>query len=505
MTDPYSHAFNDDTERQVLAVILMGRDPDAWPIFTEACRSPAVFWIRNHRLIGLVLFQLAKADEKPALQGVLHLAGQITYAEAMANLKTVGAVDPIPPLPVEHEIAYGDSLLAGIGGIAAVTDLATGRGYFRDLPKNCQALAAYHRQRRLIALATTAADDLAAVGGTDRAPIIAERLASSAAEIVGSSQQCFTLADAATSVLATHDALAKQGADERFGWWGIQTLDRHLRLAPGSLVTLAAGPGCGKTSLALHVAASTWNQCGPSSVGIVSLEMTGDELAAIQIAREIGSTREAVERGRLSFIQREAAEKVRVQFQGDNVFLKATTKGCTVDDVASWARRRHQMSSGRLTLIVIDYLQLLDKTNQRQTDYDMLREATRGLKRIAMELRVCVLVLCQINREGRKADRDKTGKVKVSPEPRMEDLQGSGSIEQDSNAVVLLWSEGNPHEATIPVRCKIAKNRAGRLAECELEFARAEGQRFSEYTGHKNTKMASDPTDDEDHFGKAAV
>ncbi len=119
-----------------------------------------------------------------------------------------------------------------------------------------------------------------------------------------------------------------------------------------------------------------------------------------------------------------------------------------------------------------------------------------------MDCRVCVLLLSQLNRDGRKANRNKVGVVGVAPEPRLEDLRGSGSIEQDSNAVVLLWPKSQTIAPSIQILCHIAKNRGGQMAKTELTFARADGQKFADCKtyGKAQRPFPGDVDESEDRF-----
>jgi replicative DNA helicase len=119
---------------------------------------------------------------------------------------------------------------------------------------------------------------------------------------------------------------------------------------------------------------------------------------------------------------------------------------------------------------VIDYLQLLHSTNRRSQDnrQQEIADISSGIKALAKELRVPVIVLAQLNRE---LEKDKSRK------PRMSDLRESGAIEQDADLVGLLYKpdagdeEDAPAEADgVPVNLLIAKQRNGPTGDVNLTF-----------------------------------
>ena len=101
--------------------------------------------------------------------------------------------------------------------------------------------------------------------------------------------------------------------------------------------------------------------------------------------------------------------------------------------------KRHQPEHSNLGLVVVDYLQLLRTARRDVSDYERISEISRMLKLIAMELKVPVLALSQMSR-----DNDKAAKPRP---PRLSDLRGSGSIEQDADAVFFLHREAEMDDA----------------------------------------------------------
>lgn len=213
--------------------------------------------------------------------------------------------------------------------------------------------------------------------------------------------------------------------------------DRASRkLRAGELCVLAGRPGDGKSALALQFATACV-KAGQTAL-LFSLEMSEAEVLA-----------------------RLAVQSARSDKQGDTVpeLDRIARQAYSIHDVRSAhtvaqieSRARLTAATGRLGLIIIDYLQLIAppadlKGANREQQVSAL---SRRFKLLAGELRCPVLLLSQLNRSSEKEDR----------EPRLSDLRESGAIEQDADAVWLLHRD-NPTDAgnTVAVKLIQAKRR----------------------------------------------
>ena len=142
----------------------------------------------------------------------------------------------------------------------------------------------------------------------------------------------------------------------------------------------------------------------------------------------------------------------------------------TVMQIRSKSRRLK--SEGRLGMIVIDYLQLMNGNPRASSREQQISEMSRGLKALAKELDVPVIALSQLSREPEK----RSGRQK---RPQLSDLRESGAIEQDADVVMMLWAD---QQKTNVVHCKIAKQRNGPVGTRTL-LARPDVQRFENYAG----------------------
>jgi replicative DNA helicase len=151
------------------------------------------------------------------------------------------------------------------------------------------------------------------------------------------------------------------------------------------------------------------------------------------------------------------------------LFIDATA-GLSILQLRARARRMAQQHG--IKLFVIDYLQLLHSTTRRSQEnrQQEIAEISSGIKALAKELNVPVIVLAQLNRE---LEKDKSRK------PRLSDLRESGSIEQDADLVGLLYkpNSGDEEEGATPeesegqaVNLLIAKQRNGPTGDVNLTF-----------------------------------
>lgn len=232
---------------------------------------------------------------------------------------------------------------------------------------------------------------------------------------------------------------------------GIAPLDRLLAggLKAGKVYGIAARPSVGKSSAArtilLHLALA-----GVHTL-LLSQEMDADELADALVAeagRVDGAVLQSGQFGEDDFGRiAEAADKLRrLPFYIDD------QGGLTLAQVRSKAR-----AIKGLQVLAIDYLQLMVSTAKGKSTNDELAEITRGLKALALELRIPIVVLSQLNREVEK---------RVDKEPQLADLRDSGAIEQDLDVAVMLWTVKDEDESRL-IGWKVAKqrgNRKGRFA-----------------------------------------
>jgi replicative DNA helicase len=238
----------------------------------------------------------------------------------------------------------------------------------------------------------------------------------------------------------------------------------------GEMIVIAARPSMGKTSLAMNIAEHVAIDL-KLPVGVFSLEMSADSLvlrmlcsrARINLRRLRGGILSQQDFGQLTF----GAGKMA----GAPLFIDDTA-GLSILQLRAKARRMHQQQG--IKLFVIDYLQLLRSTAKKAENRQQeIADISSGIKALAKELKVPIIVLAQLNRE-----LEKRG---PGEKPKLSDLRESGSIEQDADLVGLLYrpkmgkeDEEDPGEQpnydAVPVNLLIAKQRNGPTGDVHLTF-----------------------------------
>ncbi len=194
------------------------------------------------------------------------------------------------------------------------------------------------------------------------------------------------------------------------------------------LIILAARPSVGKTALALNIAEYVSMKLS-QPVLYVSLEMSAIELAErllctvsrVNSHRLRGGTLTPSDRNQLV----NAANKISsIPLSIDD----SPTR--TVTQIAAAARRLKRRQKGRLGLLVIDYLQLIEPDNAKDPRQEQVAKITRRLKGLAREMNIPVMCLAQLNRQPDEG--------RGSHEPKLSHLRESGAIEQDADVVMFV-------------------------------------------------------------------
>ena len=269
---------------------------------------------------------------------------------------------------------------------------------------------------------------------------------------------------------------------------GFPTLDnKTLGLQDGALLILAARPGVGKSVFALNLARNVCelNKNAKASVALFSLEMPATQLVERLLAASSGVSLSDLKVGNFDSTYSTAYNNSCEELKNLNLYFDDTSN-ITVSAIRAKCRK-HKLEHG-LDLVVIDYLQLIDseKGSERLSTQEKVSRITRSLKLMARELSIPVVALSQLSRELEKRE-DKR--------PLLSDLRDSGSIEQDADIVMFLYSDELYNKQTKLkgiIELLVAKNRSGSPATnpgIMLSFNRP-NQKFTE------TKMNEEPTSD---------
>ena len=252
---------------------------------------------------------------------------------------------------------------------------------------------------------------------------------------------------------------------------GFPDLDRMTDGLHGSeMIVVAARPSMGKTSLAMNVAEHVVLE-DKLPVAVFSLEMSAEALVLRMLCSIARVNLRSIREGFMSESDFPKLQNAMGRLSNAPLFIDDTA-ALSILQLRARARRLHQMHG--IKLFVVDYLQLLHSTARRSQEnrQQEISDISSGIKALAKELKVPVLVLSQLNRE---LERDKNRK------PRLSDLRESGAIEQDADLVGLLYkpSSGDDDENMteeadgIPVNLLIAKQRNGPTGDINLTFLKS--------------------------------
>jgi len=245
---------------------------------------------------------------------------------------------------------------------------------------------------------------------------------------------------------------------------GLQDLDRITSgLQAGELVIIAARPSMGKTALAMNMVEHAALELR-KSVAVFSMEMSGTQLAMRMIGSAGRFDQHELRTG--TFKDEDWSRMVEAvgRLNEAQLFIDDSA-GLNALEVRSRARRLHRQCGG-LSLIVVDYLQLMSATSGREENRATeIAEISRSLKGLAKDLKIPVVALSQLNR-GVESRQDKR--------PMMSDLRESGAIEQDADLILFIYRDEvyNPgnEEKRGEAEIIVAKQRNGPTGLVKLTF-----------------------------------
>ena len=259
--------------------------------------------------------------------------------------------------------------------------------------------------------------------------------------------------------------------ERRGGITGISTgfteLDRMTNgMHEAEMIVIAARPSMGKTALAMNIAEHV-AITSKLPVAVFSLEMSSQQLVQRLLCSRARVNLQKVREGFLAERDFPSLTAAASKLAEAEIFIDDSA-GLSILELRAKARRLKAQKN--IQLIVVDYLQLLKSTTRRAQDNRQLEisEISAGIKGLAKELKIPIIVLAQLNRQP---------EARSGGKPRLSDLRESGSIEQDADLVGLLVrpeiyeeDEDARAEKAGEAELIIAKQRNGPVGEIPLTF-----------------------------------
>lgn len=392
---PRSIPANIEAEKAVLGSILM--DPDAF-LKIGATLQPADFFRDSHG----VLFE--------TLQSMSH------------NRDAIDSITLIDALERSDKLDF-------IGGPSYLTSLAVSVPNALYVEHYAKIVADAAARRRLISAAGQVAELAYDENGeVDEAIDRAEQVVLAVGEN-RITKDLQPMRPIVTSLVEHIDFLSRN-QDQLMGIpSGFTMLDNMLGgFQKSDLIILAARPGMGKTSMVLSIAQHAAKQ-HDARIAFFSLEMSNEQLTNRLLAMETGIDSHRLRMGTVHDEEWPIVLEAANILADTKVFID-DTPAATVSDIRTKSRRLH--AEHGLDMVIVDYMQLMNGQGRNENRQQEISLISRSLKALARELNVPVIACSQLSRAvENRADK----------RPMLSDLRESGSIEQDSDAVLFIYRE----------------------------------------------------------------
>lgn len=273
---------------------------------------------------------------------------------------------------------------------------------------------------------------------------------------------------------------------------GFPSLDRLTAgFQPGQLIVIGARPSVGKSAFVGGIAINAASK--GKVVGIISLEMPEEQLGG-----RIASIYSDIEFYKIYRNLTDADEEKRLMeslksLQNLPIYISDKTN---VTSMAIRSKSEKLQQRKGIELLIIDYLQLVETEASNGVREREIAKLSRSLKLMALDLKIPVIILCQLNR-----DSEKDGKSK---KPRMSQIRESGSIEQDADVVMLLhreWKSGvltkeDGSTTEFDAEIILEKNRNGETRNIPISFKPDMMKFYEEEEFHTPKKSVETPYTD---------
>ena len=258
---------------------------------------------------------------------------------------------------------------------------------------------------------------------------------------------------------------------------GFKGIDNKLQgLQDGDLIVIAGRPSMGKTAFAMNIAENVLKDQDEDvgAVLVFSLEMPAESLTTRLLSGMAKLDQQAVRSGRLDNKQVTRIVEESKKLKDLPLYIDDSSLLSPMELRARARRMNRQLPNG-LSLIVVDYLQLMQVPGSFENRVNQISEISRSLKSLARELSIPVIALSQLSRAVEQRN-DK--------QPMMADLRDSGAIEQDADVILFIYrdevyNKEDPSNKNL-AKIIIGKQRNGPIGDVRLTFLK-EYAKFVDY------------------------
>ena len=399
-------------------------------------------------------------------QSIFQSMGELVYANK-----------PLDPLTVSGRLD-NKNLLTRAGGKNYLIDLASSSPSAANLEAYAEMIRQKSISRKLMRINSEISQLIINPQGKDAAALLDEAetkifsLNDEASKTASSIQKLDVLIPQSIDKL---NQIANSGSSLLGSSTGFKDLDAKLQgLQNGDLIIVAARPSMGKTALSMNIVENfLLNKEVEGGVLAFSLEMPAESLTTRLLASNAKIDQQKMRSASMNqndlkrFMESSSKLKDLPLYIDDSSMLSPM-------ELRARARRIHRQEPNGLSLIVVDYLQLMELPSSTESRVNQISEISRSLKMLAKDLNVPVIALSQLNRAVEQ---------RPNRRPVMSDLRDSGAIEQDADVILFIYrdevynedsEEGNKAEIII------GKQRNGPIGKVNLTFLK-EFTRFEDF------------------------
>ena len=396
--------------------------------------------------------------------------------EAMTALAEIG--DPIDLITISESLEKNNQL-SGIGGFAYLAEIA------KNTPSaaNIDAYASIVRERAVVREMIGVANEIAEAGFNPEGRTSHDLLDFAESKVFKIAEQRTKSTEGPQSIHnileKTVDKIEELYQSPQDGVTGVSTgyadLDKMTAgMQPSDLIIVAARPSMGKTTFAMNLAEhAAMTQDKP--VLIYSLEMPSEQIMMRMLASLGRINQTKVRTGQLDDDDWARLSSTMGLLMEKGKMYVDDASGLTPTDVRSRARRIAR-DHGGISMIMVDYLQLMRVPSLSDNRTLEIAEISRSLKALAKELQCPVIALSQLNR---------TLEQRADKRPINSDLRESGSIEQDADLIMFIYRDEVYNEDSTEkgiAEIIIGKQRNGPIGKVRLTF-QGQFSRFDNYAG----------------------